>query len=141
MTELEKIEIILMAHKYSFSMYLKYMKLADNCNESNPRHKQYLERAKQYAMKSKELDYKIFIHSSPISSGNITLEAHALNRWREFIRSEKEYRERLLTEALEGFKGKDVLTSKKINGLVHNSVIRQATIEAMFTQIENEYGL
>lgn len=123
-------------------MNLKYLKLADNCPVSNPRHQQYLERAAAHAEKARALDYKIYIASSPISSGDITLEQHAILRWRDFVRSEKSYREKMLVEVMNsGAAGIGPLMSKHVNGLIHNSVFRQSTIEALFAQIEDEYGL
>lgn len=141
MTESEKLEIVLMAHKYTFSMYLKYIKIAENFSEDDPRRQKYLERARHYSIKSKELDYKIYIYSSPITSGKITLQAHTLSRWKDFISTEKDYREKLSGIQLDFTRDRDLLTWKKISGLIHNSAVRQASIEAMFIVLQNEYGL
>lgn len=123
-----ELETTLMAYKYCFSMHLKFLKMAKNYMKGTRPHEEYMNKAKSYSEKCKELDYMIFIESNPAESGLIVLTEQTIDRWRKFAESETDYRDKVMNIQMK--QGNFLLSSvsKKLNGLVHNSIFRQSTI-------------
>lgn len=126
---MKKIEAVLAEHKYHVSQYLKYHKLAQNYRKDSDQYKKCMEKAKANGDKAKELDYYVYLFSTPMGSEEFTLTEQAVKRWGDFIKQESDYRDKLYIKSIsQGNKGVP-LYDKNIRGLTENSLMRQSIIE------------
>lgn len=135
-----ELETTIMAYKYCFGMHLKFRKMAKSYMHGTRPYEEYMEKAKSYSEKCKELDYQIYTQCCPIKSGDIQLTDQATERWREFAEQETEYRNKLMYVQMRQAEFLLSSDAKKLNGMVHNSAFRQSTIIAAITK-ENEKQL